>query len=76
MIAKFDCEGCEYEVIPGLSDRTMSIFRAAFVAGEVHCDRMPNVPTDTWAFVHEVYDEFKMATAGRCGDKTKVATLN
>ena len=62
---KLDCEGCEYDIVPNLSGRTLKMFREAFVAGETHCDRM-TVPNDTIAFVHSVYDEYVQSGPGGC----------
>ncbi len=67
---KLDCEGCEYNIVPALSPSTLSMFRAALVFGETHCNRM-NVNASVVEFVHGVYTAYDQAGRGACGGKVK-----
>jgi FkbM family methyltransferase len=56
-LIKFDCEGCEYTVLPSLSEPIAALFRTALLFGEVHADRM-TVPPATQSLVHGFYDGY------------------
>ena len=67
---KLDCEGCEYEIVPALSLKALSIFREALVFGETHCDRM-TIAKDTVRFVHDVYTGYEQSGPHNCDGGAK-----
>lgn len=69
---KLDCEGCEYDIVPNLSEKAKGIFERAIVTGETHCDRMPSISSDIIRVTHDMYDFWAQEGPGGCDGRAKV----